>query len=206
MTTKAIDELNLLSSAGGTTAVGIDMSGVASVADGESGSQLEEPLRSEADDFTDTPSRTANERFLAFAYRVTVQPCGRAVALVVPVNRVVEIIDATSWSAIPDGADHVRGEIVWRKQAIVVLDPSCWVGLGNMPLESSRVVVTKIGGVIVGLLAGPTVTMLAPSVPCIPTRHHVTLNPNRVLGVYDTTDLTIILPDWRGFIASNRTV
>lgn len=206
MTTNAIDELNLLSSAGGTTAVGIDMSGVASVADGESGSQLEEPLRSEADDFTDTPSRTGNERFLAFAYRVTVQPCGRAVALVVPVNRVVEIIDATSWSAIPGGADHVRGEIVWRKQTIVVLDPSCWVGLGNVPLESSRVVVTKIGGVTIGLLAGLTVTMLAPSVPCIPTRHLVTLNPNRVLGAYDTTDLTIILPDWRGFIASNRTV
>lgn len=190
MTTNAIDELHLLSSAGGS---------------GEGSSQLEDSLRSEVEDSIGTSSRTGGERFLAFAYRVSSQPGSRAVALVVPVNRVVEIIDATTWSTIPGGADHVRGEIVWRKQAVVVLDPSCWVGLGNRPLESSRVVVTKIGGVIVGLLAGPTVTMLAPSVPCIPTRHLVTLNPNRVLGVYDTTDLTIIMPDWRGFIASHRT-
>ncbi len=189
-----------------TNAIDIDMFGAATVADIECGSQLEDPLRSEVEDSPGTPSRTGSERFLAFAYRVTSQPGGRAVALVVPVNRVVEIIDATTWSTIPGGADHVRGEIVWRKQAIVVLDPSCWVGLGNRPLESSRVVVTKIGGVIVGLLAGPTVTMLAPSVPYIPTRHLVTLNLNRVLGVYDTTDLTIIMPDWRGFIALNRRV
>ena len=194
MTTNAIDEPHRLRCA------------VGNLEGSECGSQLDDPLQSDVEDSPGTPSRTGSERFIAFAYRVTVQPGGRAVALVVPVNRVVEIIDATSWSAIPDRADHVRGEIVWRKQALVVLDPSCWVGLGNMPLESSRVVVTKIGGVTIGLLSGPTVTMLAPSVPCIPTRHLVTLNRNRVLGVYDTTDLTIIMPDWRGFIASHRTV
>ena len=194
MTTNAIDEPHRLRCA------------VGNLEGSDSGSQLVDPLRSDVEDSSGTPSRTGSERFLAFAYRVSAQLGSRDVALVVPVNRVVEIIDATSWSAIPDGADHVRGEIVWRKQALVVLDPSCWVGLGNMPLESSRVVVTKIGGVTMGLLAGPTVTMLAPSVPCIPTRHLVTLNRNRVLGVYDTTDLTIIMPDWRGFIAPHRTV
>ena len=194
MITNAIGEQNLLRGV------------VDSVECDECGAQFKEPLRSEVEDSTATPLRTGNERFLALAYRVSPQLGSRAVALVVPVNRVVEIIDVTSWSAMPGGADHVRGMIAWRKQAIVVLDPSCWVGLGNLPQESSRVIITKIGGVTLGLLAGPTVTKLSPNVPCIPTRHHVTLNQNRVLGVYDTTDLTIILPDWRGLIASNHTV
>ena len=155
-----------------------------------------------ADSPTTKSSRTDTERFLAFAYRDSTQPGGRRVALVVPVNRVVEIMDVTKWTVSPSGVEHDCGRIDWRKQEIAVLDPSGWVGLGVTPHESSRVVITKFDNVTVGLLTGPTVVMLASSVPCIPTRHLVAVNSDRVLGVYDTTDLTIILPDWRGFKAS----
>lgn len=120
---------------------------------------------------------------------------GRPVAVAVPAGVVAEVIDAPSPAGVPGAAGHVRGVVAWRGRGLAVLDPLRWAGLPGVG-ASSRVVVVRVGGRAVGLAAGAGVKALDPAAAAIPARRDLPHRPDRVRACFDTSDATILLPDW----------
>ena len=146
-----------------------------------------------------TGRKVATDRWLAIGWQES--PGGRALAIAVPVSIVVEVVDAPPATRVPGAPAHVRGLMEWRGRPLVVAEPSRWVGIGELA-ASPRVVVVRSGGTKIGLAAGTTVKVLALDAQCIPSRHAFAFNPDAILGTFDTTDATIVSPDWEAFLQS----
>jgi purine-binding chemotaxis protein CheW len=143
--------------------------------------------------------KVATDRWLAIGWQES--PGGRSIAIVVPVSIVVEVVDAPPATRVPGAPEHVRGLIEWRGRPLVVAEPSRWVGLSELA-ASPRVVVVRSGGRKIGLAAGTTVKVLTLNAPCIPSRHAIFFNPDTTLGAFDTTDATLVSPNWEAFLQS----
>lgn len=113
----------------------------------------------------------------------------------------IVVVDAPPATRVPGAPAHVRGLMEWRGRPLVVAEPSRWVGFGELA-SSPRVVVVRSGGTKIGLAAGTTVKVLTLNSPCIPSRHAFAFNPDATLGAFDTTDATIVSPDWEAFLQS----
>lgn len=147
------------------------------------------------------PAKPAN-RLLALAWGELPGPTRRAVALGLPTPSAIEILPAVPPAAVPAAEDHVRGVVEWRGRPLTLLDPARWVGLTTAP-RFARVVVAGFGGVRVGLVSGPEVRMLSAGTPVVPARHELTLKAERVRGVVDATDVTLVIPDWGRLVAGH---
>lgn len=134
-------------------------------------------------------------RWLGIGWACYPGPGDRPVVVAVPVGMVAEVIDAAPPAAVPNAAGHVRGVVGWRGRGLTVLDPLRWVGL-DVTTRTDRVLVVRAGGLTLGLAAGDGVKVLDPLAGAIPARRPLAHRADRVSGCFDTSDATVILPDW----------
>ncbi len=143
---------------------------------------------------------TGPQRLLTFG-RAS-RPGGRMAVLAVPVASVAEVFDAPPGAQLPGAPAHVRELVVWRERPLVVIDAARWVGLPAPATAARRVVVVRSGGRAIGALAGSEVQVLSGSVLCVPSPRPVSLTRERVAAVLDTSDRTLIVPDWVQLLGS----
>lgn len=145
-----------------------------------------------------TGKKLASDRILAIAQREHPLPGGRLVGFGIPVGSVIEIIDLPVGTVVPGAAEHVREVVQWRTTALPVIDLSMWCGLAT-PLSTATsrraAIVRTVTGEKLGLLTGATVKMLTLPLPNIPVRRAITVNAERVAGLFDTNEMTLIIPD-----------
>lgn len=144
-----------------------------------------------------------NDRLLTFDRIEYPRSGGRPVVLALPLELVAEVYDAPGGTPLPGAEAHVRELVVWRDKPLVVIDAGKWVGLPERAAVTRRVVVARLGGAAVGLLAGPVVQVVAGSLPCVPMRSRVALRRANVLAALDASDQTVIVPDWSRLSLSN---
>lgn len=126
----------------------------------------------------------------------------RPTLVAVPSGMVVEVIDTPPVAAVPMAPEHVRGVIGWRGRALAVVDPFRWVGVAP-PAESPRVAVVRAaGGRTVALRAGNSVKPFDPDAGVIPARRPVGHVEERVAGFFDTSEATLVAPNWPAFFAA----
>lgn len=123
-------------------------------------------------------------------------PGGRVVGFGLPIACVAEMIDAPPGSPVPGAAGHVREMSAWRGRALPLIDLAAWCGL-RVPAASNRrtIVVRTPNGEPIGLPAGHGIRMVPLPLPSVPARRPITLNEDRVLGVFDTNEQTLVIPD-----------
>jgi chemotaxis signal transduction protein len=152
-----------------------------------------------------TPTRSravAAERWLAVGARTVLGDAARALFLALPVPLVVEVIDAPPPQVVPGSPAHVLGMLEWRGQPLALLDPGVWVGLEPLP-TSPRVVVVRGGRTTYGIAAGTTVKVLPTTTLGLPSRRAAFGHTANTLKVLDTTESTIILPDWSRLLSGD---
>ncbi|QEL13693.1 chemotaxis protein CheW [Limnoglobus roseus] len=140
--------------------------------------------------------KLVSDRLLVIGQSEYPLPGGRVVGFGLPVGCVVEIIEAPAGTLVPGAAEHVREVTEWRGKPLPVIDLAAWCGLRMPPPSVRRVVVIRTATrEPVGLLAGPGVRMFPLPLPNAPSRRPITLTEDRVLGVFDTNELTLVIPD-----------
>ena len=144
--------------------------------------------------------RGASGRLLAIGCDAQEGCPGRPVVLCLPSENVVEVIGLGNVTPVPTGEDHVRGLIEWRGRPIPVLDPARWVGLATTDAAAVRGVVATVAGVRVALTTGSDVRLISADAPIIPARRQLGVRVERTLGVFDTTDATLVIPDWEQLV------
>lgn len=154
----------------------------------------------EEEEATPAPTRPsaklASDRLLVIGQVEYPLPGGRVVGFGIPVGCVVEIVEAADGTPIPGAADHVREVTEWRGKPLPVIDLANWCGLRAPPPAVRRVVVIRTATrEPLGLLTGTGVKMLPLPLPHMPTRRAITLTDDRVLGVFDTNEQTLVIPD-----------
>ncbi len=143
-----------------------------------------------------SPAKLAADRLLVVRQIEYPLPGGRVVGFGLPVGCITEIIEAPVGTPVPGAADHVREVIAWRDRPLPVVDLATWCGLRTPLTPVRRVVVIRTAArEPLGLLTGPGVRMLPLPLPNIPSRRPITLDEDRVLGVFDTNDVTLVIPD-----------
>ena len=125
-------------------------------------------------------------------------PGGRAVALGVPVGMIAEVFDPGPGSAVPSAPEHLRELVVWRDSPIALVDAAVWVGLPPTPPSPRRAAVVRTGGTPVAIATGGETRTLPADTPSLPTRRRLGLRTPRLLGAFDTTDVTVVVPNWPG--------
>ena len=84
----------------------------------------------------------------------------------------------------------------WRGRALPVIDLAAWCGLRVQAVPNRRTIVVRTpNGEPIGLPAGHGIRMLPLPLPSVPARRPITLNRDRVLGVFDTNEQTLVIPD-----------
>ena len=141
-------------------------------------------------------SAVGTDRLLTFGRTEHPHPGGRAVVFAIPVGLVAEVYDPPPGARLPGAEAHVRELVVWRERPLVVIDAARWVGLHDRAPGARRVVVARSGETAVGLFAGPVVQVLAGALPCVPSRHKVCANGPNVSATLDTSDQTVVIPNW----------
>ncbi|WP_439630312.1 chemotaxis protein CheW [Gemmata sp.] len=135
-------------------------------------------------------------RLVTFSRTEYPGPGGRATSIGVPVEAVAEVYDPDPGSRVPGAADHARELVVWRGRPLVVIDALRWVGLPAAAPGSRRVVVVRTGSGAVGVPAGAAAQILPASTPCVAARRNLPLRWSRVAAAFDTSDQTVVVPDW----------
>lgn len=145
---------------------------------------------------TGNSKRTRVDRLLIMGQYEYPLPGGRVVGFGLPVACVAEMIDAPPGSPVPGSSGHVRELSSWRGRALPVIDLAAWCGL-RVPAAANRrtVVVRTPNGEPIGLSAGHGIRMVPLPLPSVPARRPITLNRDRVLGVFDTNEQTLVIPD-----------
>lgn len=151
-------------------------------------------------DVKDTPPPVVNgrqaDRLVLFAQVVCESLGGRPVGFAVPAGCVTEIADTPTGTAVPSGGPHVRDIIWWRGQPVTVIDTASWCEVPVPAPASRRVVFVRTPRrETVGLLAGVSVKVLPLPLPHLPTRRQLPFQANRVMGVFDLSDVTIVIPN-----------
>jgi chemotaxis signal transduction protein len=145
-------------------------------------------------------SRTS-ARLLTFARVEPPGRGGRPVVIGLPVGAVDEVCDVPAGNPVAGGEEHVRELVAVRGRPMMLADAARWVGL---PTEESftsrRVVVVRVGEHKVAVSAGSGVQVLPATIPCIPLRHRLPLRQDRLLGAFDASDFTIIVPRWTALV------
>ncbi|AWM35659.1 CheW-like domain protein [Gemmata obscuriglobus] len=135
------------------------------------------------------------DRLLTFARTEVPGPNGRAVALGLPVGAVDEVCDVPVGSPVAAADEHVRELIAVRGRPLALADAARWVGLPGAA-ATRRVVVVRAGEHAIAVSAGSGVQVVPAALPSVPLRHRLSLRTDRLLGAFDTTDLTILVPRW----------
>jgi chemotaxis signal transduction protein len=142
--------------------------------------------------------KVATDRLLAFGLREYPLPGGRLTGFGIPLGSVVEIIDLPIGTMVPGAAAHVREVVHWRDHALPIVDLSSWCGLASSPSTGDvrrAIIIRAHSGEKVGLLTGSGVRMYSLPLPHVPVRRTITVKHEHVLGVFDTNDVTLILPN-----------
>lgn len=122
-------------------------------------------------------------------------PGDRPVAVVLPAGQVAEILTGVPASPAPAAEEYVAGLFAWRGQSRALWDATAWAGLRSPGGRAEKVVVAAAGGGTVGLLA--TDARMVPVDPqTVSSRCPLDLRADRVAGVYDTTDTTLLDLAW----------
>ncbi len=123
-------------------------------------------------------------------------PGSRVVGFGLSVGCVAEMIEAPPGTPVPGATSHVRELSVWRGRALPLVDLAAWCGLPVPPAPNRRVAVVRTpAGEPYGLPAGHGVRIVPLPLPSMPVRRAITLRADRILGVYDTNEQTIVVPD-----------
>jgi chemotaxis signal transduction protein len=147
-----------------------------------------------------TPPPRANtrpaDRLLLFAQADCEALGGRAVGFGVPAGCVTEIIDPPAGTPVPAGRPHVREIVSWRGQPVSVIDLAHRCGVPVSAPTSRRVVLVRTPTrETVGLLAGTAVQLLPLPLAHLPTRRAIPCHAERVKGVFDLTQITVVIAD-----------
>lgn len=123
-------------------------------------------------------------------------PGGRIVGFGLPIACIAELIEAPMGTPVPGTAEHVRELSEWRGRALPILDLSIWCGL-PVPAAGNRraLVIRTPHAEAVGLLVGHGVRIVPLPMPSVPARRTITLHEDRVLGVFDTNEQTVVIPN-----------
>jgi chemotaxis signal transduction protein len=155
-----------------------------------------------ADEADDAPppiarsTKRRSDRLLAIGQVEYPLPGSRVVGFGIPVGCVAEIIDAPPGTAVPGAADHVVEMVEWRGGPLPVVDLMAWCGLKAPTAPTRRVVVIRTPArEPLGLLTGNGVRVLPLPLPSVPARRPITLTADRVLGIFDTNEQTLVIPD-----------
>lgn len=140
---------------------------------------------------------SAGDRLLLVAKSEFPGPGGRPVALGVPVGMVAEVCEPGPGSGVPSGPEHLLELVEWRSSAVALVDAAVWVGLPPTARTPRRAVVIRGGGTRLAVAAGGDVRTVTADTPHVSARRSLPVRADRVLGTFDTTDLTIVVPDWR---------
>lgn len=123
-------------------------------------------------------------------------PGGQVVGFGLPLACVAEMIDAPDGAPVPGSADHVRELSAWRGRPLPLIDLAAWCGLRVPAVVNRRTVVVRLpSGEAIGVPAGNGIRIVPLPQPSVATRRTITLNPDRVLGVFDTNEQTLVIPD-----------
>ena len=142
-----------------------------------------------------TPRKSGDRLFVLGQYEYPM-PGDRVIGFGLPLSLVAGVIDAPIGSPVPGAPGHIRDLSTWRSRSLPIVDLAAWCGL-SVPGSTHRrtVVVRTPTGDPLGLPAGRGVRILALPMPHVPTRRTFTYNSDRVLGVFDTNEQTILIPD-----------
>ncbi len=162
--------------------------------DPRAGGGTDLPLPPAAPSAATPATASAGDRLLLLARSEL--PGGRAVALGVPVGMIAEVFDPGPGSAVPSAPEHLRELVVWRDLPIALVDAAVWVGLPPTPPSPRRAVVIRAGGLALAVATGGETRTLPAATPSLPTRRRLDLRSPRVLGTFDTTDVTVVVPNW----------
>ncbi len=145
---------------------------------------------------TSNSKRARVDRLLILGQYEYPLPGGRVVGFGLPIACVAEMIDAPPGSPVPGSSGHVREMSAWRGRALPVIDLAAWCGLRVQAVPNRRTIVVRTpNGEPIGLPAGHGIRMVPLPLPSVPTRRPITLNRDRVLGVFDTNEQTLVIPD-----------
>jgi chemotaxis signal transduction protein len=141
------------------------------------------------------PTTRCEQLFVLGQYEYPL-PGDRIVGFGLPLALVAGVIDAPPGTPVPGAPAHIRELSSWRGRSLPVVDLADWCGL-RVPAQPNRrtVVVRTSTGDPLGLPAGRGVRVLPLPIPNVVTRRTFTYNPDRVLGVFDTNEQTLIIPD-----------
>jgi chemotaxis signal transduction protein len=134
-----------------------------------------------------------SDRLLVFDVTPDPQQGGRPVGFGVPAGWVVEIADVGEFTPLP-AATHLRGVTGWRNRPASVIDLAAWVGLRPATETISRVVGVRTARGVMAFVTGTGVKLVGKGTPHILSRRPWQLNDDRVLGVLDFDDVSVVLP------------
>ncbi len=143
-----------------------------------------------------TPSQLANRAFVCSIGTID----RRAVGFILPAANVQELLDSPTGSLLPNPHSHARALLSWRNQALVQIDLATWCGVPALSQLGSRVAVVRLPNLsLIALNVGPTVRLLNLPLTHIASRRIIAIDANHVLGIFDTNEYTLIVPDLRKF-------
>lgn len=127
-------------------------------------------------------------------------PGDRIFGFGIPLNCVAEIIEAPEGSVVPGAADCVRELSRWHDRPLPIVDLAVWCGM-RVPQRSLRrtAVVRLPHGECVGFPVGNGVRLVPLPMAHIPARRTHSIQTDRTLGVFDTNEQTIVIPDLNQF-------
>ncbi len=152
-----------------------------------------EPLRP---DFSQSTRRAQSEHLVILGQYEYPLPGGRIFGFGIPLNCVAEIIEAPGGSIVPGAADCVRELSSWHDRPLPIIDLATWCGMRVPQRALRRTAVIRLPhGERVGFPVGNGVRLIPLPIPNIPARRTHSIQTDRTLGVFDTNEQTIVIPD-----------
>jgi chemotaxis signal transduction protein len=142
--------------------------------------------------------RRGGPRQLVLFSTTTAPPGRRSVVFGLSLAQVAEICEPLPVLTVPGAPEGVSGLVVWREHLVPVLDLAGRLGLpAAAPERRMRLLIAATPGpsALLAFPVRPGIRLLRLPAASLPSRRELPIPPDRVWGIVELEDDTVILPD-----------